>query len=648
MKRRTRAQIDPDCVVALSASDERAIRFRRSAAGVVMEGDWDASQAANNFKSPAATIAVLQPARMVCRTCELPDTDEDKLQAALQLQAETQQLGSVPAWRTASLVLAFRSDDGGRTGVVVDWPSSDPGPSLARDLPPDGEPLFAGDSAILAATMDGYADGPLVTVTPDRTAFSFALRTPQGLTVRSTRIDPEQWPEAATVAVVESALRGGMNAAQAETLVAQLDEAIAAAGEGGFGCTLGDRTALEERVNGLNDAAAWREHGLKALAALIWFSPKKPLVSLRAQPMGERPKRLGEWLNRLAEPQSLVRAVLLCLLVLVLAPPLFAGGRLLLLHWKVGDLDVKERSLRAYQKQLDLYSDLERRAWPMGKLLGDIANVTPEGVEWDDLTISQDRNVSIHGQAKSHDGQSGMEVVLLFERQMRDCKIFDKMTKRLEPPDGKGMAKFTLAATVTKPTLRPNYKETQDFARKTLSERRYGPAPAGAKPAHDAEDASAKSEEKPAASTELAAPTHGAASADAPSTDPMKEEPAALPSGTAATESGGAEAAPEGEAKSATAPDSGTRRGSRGARSSTARPTDLPKRSERTPDSANVAAPIPPALSDTEINAMSKEEAQAAISRVAIARQSAEVDDETKKRLKEEFDKLTKHLRGKK
>ena len=73
MKRRTKAQIDPDCVVVLSVSDEKGFRFRRNETGVVMQGAWDASQIDNNAKSPAATIAVLQPARIVCRTIELPD-----------------------------------------------------------------------------------------------------------------------------------------------------------------------------------------------------------------------------------------------------------------------------------------------------------------------------------------------------------------------------------------------------------------------------------------------------------------------------------------------------------------------------------------------------------------------------------------------
>ena len=680
MKRRTKAQIDPDCVVTLSASDEKSFRFRRSENGVVMEGAWDDSQSAIAAKSPAATIAVLQPARMVCRTCEFPDADDDKLEMALQLQAETQQLGSVPDWRTARALLKFRSDDGGRTGVIVDWPSNDSGPSLSRDLPPDGEPLFAGDSAILAAVMDGYAAGPLVTVTADRTAFSFALRTPKGLSVRSTRIDPSQWPDAATVAVVESALRGGMSSQQAETLVELLDEAIAAAGDGGFGCTQNDRDALAARVNGLDDVDAWREHGLKALAALIWFSDARPLVSLRAQPLGERPGHLGEWINRLGDPRSFVRAVVAVALLLVLAPPIFAGSRLLLLQWKVGDMESKERSLRSYEKQLNLYSDLSRRAWPMGKLLGDLASVTPEGVDWEDLTLSQDRNVSIRGLAKTQDGQSGTEVILILEKQMRDSHVFDKVTKRWDPPDAKGLVKFTLSASVVKPTLRPNFKEAQDFGRKSLSERRYGPTPA-TNPATTPSETYGNTVKK----LGIAAGSSEDSSSipkDIPSIDPLNEESATHTTpatSTGLTVSAAKSSKPATVAKSAhatstdsTTPPSATetttknvsestdananensseasnQKSKRGGRTTTTGGNNLPKRSERTPDSANVDTPIPPPLSDEALNAMTKEEALAAMGLVAKARQSAEVDDATKARLKEDFDKLKIYLKGKK
>jgi len=96
-----------------------------------------------------------------------------------------------------------------------------------------------------------------------------------------------------------------------------------------------------------------------------------------------------------------------------------------------------------------------------------------------------------------------------------------------------------------------------------------------------------------------------------------------------------------------TASDTATQKKTRGARTTTSVTNDLPKRSERTPDSANVATPIPEPISDTELNAMTKDELQAAMAKVALARQSAEVNDQTKKFLKDEFDKIKNALKGK-
>ena len=95
-------------------------------------------------------------------------------------------------------------------------------------------------------------------------------------------------------------------------------------------------------------------------------------------------------------------------------------------------------------------------------------------------------------------------------------------------------------------------------------------------------------------------------------------------------------------------PNAAPQKNKRGGRSTTVVGADLPKRSERTPDSANVDTPIPPTLSDAELNSMTKDEAQTAMGQVAFARQSAELDEATKARLKIDFDRLKNYLKSKK
>jgi hypothetical protein len=223
--------------------------------------------------------------------------------------------------------------------------------------------------------------------------------------------------------------------------------------------------------------------------------------------------------------------------------------------------------------------------------------------------------------------------------------------------------------------MRPNFKEAQDFGRKTLAERKY-PAPPPS-PAHG--DSTSAKNDAISASTATIGATEESTSApkDIPSLDPLNDPAQNVADATAngspaSTEKTTKRAIIQKAPKSNSAPpstdtasaqpaanpsptenteadsESATQKKSRSARTTTSGTNDLPKRSELTPDSANVSTPIPPPLSETELNAMTKDELQTAMGKVAIARQSAEVDDDTKKRLKEEFDRLKNYLKGKK
>ncbi|MFM7806839.1 MAG: hypothetical protein ACKPEA_02780, partial [Planctomycetota bacterium] len=73
----------------------------------------------------------------------------------------------------------------------------------------------------------------------------------------------------------------------------------------------------------------------------------------------------------------------------------------------------------------------------------------------------------------------------------------------------------------------------------------------------------------------------------------------------------------------------------------------LARRSERTPGSSDAEFKAPAPLSDADIAAMTREEALAAVSKVSEARQRVPADDEeTRKRLKSEFDKLMGKIRS--
>lgn len=628
-KRRVRHPSLANQVVVVPQTGADPLVFEQAASGVRLAGPWRWPQSESE-PIPSASLVLLPAGHALSRVIDLPQAAETQLEAALQLQVGALQLGNLPSWRSGHVVLP---DDGTptRRGVVVEWPQGHDDLDTPRDLPPDGDPLFAGDVAALAALLQAGAEGPLLSVSPERDRIAFAVRVAGGIVLRSTQVDPAAWPDAVELAVVESAVARGAEAAWLEELLLNLREAMRMAHEGGFGCTRHDQRLLGRCVEADADPDWWRDNGLAAGAALAWLGPLRPLVSLRRQPAGERAGVIGDVLNRLADRNVAIRLAVAAVLALAVLPPLVSGARLLLLEWKVGDLAEKERAIQSHRERVALYGELQRRVWPMGKLLGDLACVTPEGIDWDDIQISLDRNVMVRGVARPHDGKDGTEVILLMERQMRDSRVFDKIQKKWDPPDSKGSVNFTLAAVVSRPTLRPNWPAEQDFGRRTLAERRYGPA----EPTQPAPEPPASAELPP--SPELTT-----------SEEPTAEEapvPTAVAETSAATEpevAASVETAGDGEAAEA-----GASRGTRGIRRS-GRPVSsgdgLARRSERTPASSDAETPIPPPLSDEQIAAMTRAEAQEAASRVAMARKRAP-DDETEKRLRDEFNKLMRRTR---
>ena len=631
-KRRVRHPSLANQVVVVPQSGADPLVFEQAASGVRLTGPWQWPQSEAE-PIPSASLVLLPAGHALSRVIDLPQAAETQLEAALQLQVGALQLGNLPSWRSGHVVLP---DDGtpARRGVVVEWPQGHDDIDTPRDLPPDADPLFAGDVAALAALLQAGAEGPLLSVAPERDRIAFAVRVAGGIVLRSTQVDPAAWPDAVELAVVESAVARGAAAAWLEELLLNLREAMRMAHDGGFGCTRHDQRLLSRCVEADADPDWWRDNGLAAGAALAWLGPLRPLVSLRRQPAGERAGVIGDVLNRLADRTLAIRLAVAAVLALAILPPLVSGARLLLLEWKVGDVAEKERAIQAHRERVALYGELQRRAWPMGKLLGDLACVTPEGIDWDDIQVSLDRNVMVRGVARPHDGKDGTEVILLMERQMRDSRVFDKIQKKWDPPDSKGSVNFTLAAVVSRPTLRPNWPVEQDFGRRTLAERRYGPA----EPAEPAPE--------PPPSTELP-PSPELTNSEEPVTEPTPA-PATPADTSVAAELVAVDTAASGEiAGDGEAAEAGAARGTRGIRRS-GRPVSsgdgLARRSERTPASSDAETPIPPPLSDEQIAAMTRAEAQEAASRVALARKRAP-DEATEKRLRDEFNKLMKRTR---
>jgi hypothetical protein len=257
---------------------------------------------------------------------------------------------------------------------------------------------------------------------------------------------------------------------------------------------------------------------------------------------------------------------------------------------------------------------------------------------------------------------NGTEVLLKMERQMLDSRIFDRVQRKWEAADGKGTVKFQMSATVARATQRPNYPVEQDFGKKSLAERRFGPEkpeeteasseasappdpaslPSEPKLADAGADAAEVSGTERAATTTAPAGKRPAAESSKPSSKPVKSERKSGSGAIVSPEEVPDEAA-EGDGAAGKSARPNRRPGSTGGGGS-----DLARRSERNPGSSDAEFKAPEPLSDAAIAAMTLEEVKTMLSKVSIARLGLAPDDPEQPRLRIEFDKLISRTRPQK
>ena len=639
------------------------------------------------------TVVTLPGADVIVRAVQLPSADEGRLESALQLNATTFVLGRTPDWRVASALLPRERGDGIRTGLVAEWPEDAERPHLPAGIHEGRDTSFAPAVAGLAA-LSAWTEGTLVSVDAANGVLSICVPTSQGLLMRTVRaggagesIEPGEVAQA----VGEACVHASVPAAEIPAAIAGAVQSASNVLGGGFGCSNGDLQRLSRMLTGANAADAsgwWREHGLAVGLAAAATGPMLALTRLQSTDLGARPDRASVFINRLSEPRTARRVLVAGLLCFVLGPLAIEGARLLLLRWKLPDLEAYQRAEDTDRKKQAMYRVLGRQGASMTKTLSDIACCAPDGAEIEFINIAQSakgQSVTLRGKARPAGGQQGSEVMISMERQLRESGAFESIQRSSEAPDSRGYQEFTLSATAVRPTYPVSFPESQDFARKSMRVRRYGPPPAdvdavasGLNPkdieaakaseskgsqgdeqagragsgASDQDEATvAHAGDAPRGAAQPGGSTRGATPADA-----AKSDDAAGTRGTATTPRGAESKAPSTRVADAKAADSTTADGktaeakaedtkgedskaaARAARGSGSGRGALATRSK--PGGNSDPEPAPTALSANEINQMSKEEARAALVLVSKARNRADLPDEVQARLKEEFNLL--------
>jgi len=321
-------------------------------------------------------------------------------------------------------------------------------------------------------------------------------------------------------------------------------------------------------------------------------------------------------------------------LAIALAPPALEGARLLMLRWKLPDLAAYQAAEDVDRKRQALYRVLSRQGASMTKVLSDLACCAPDGVDIDFINVAAAARgpaVTVRGKVRPSGNRQGVEVLIEFERHLRESGAFDAISRSSEAPDARGYQEFTVNAVAIRPTTTVAFPEEQDFAKTSMRVRRYGPPPDDVDPVASGIEAGAARGAKDAATAVADSPSGGDASAAAGAADSSTASAAAAESGAVAD--GGKEPEPRaGRGADARSTRASASTGS----SSTGR--GLATRSN--PGASSEPEPLPPPMSATEIDSMSKQEAQDALTRISKFRARADLGDADKARLKAEFDLL--------
>ena len=639
----------------------------------------------------ARAIVALPGADVIVRAVQLPPADEARLEGALQLNASAFVQGRTSDWRVASALLPRERGEGIRTGLVAEWPEDANRADMPQGLNEGPMVSFAPAIAGLAA-IASITDAPLLWVDSANGVLSVCVPTTRGLLARVIRAGGNgEDIEIAEVAqaVGEACVHAGVPGAEIPNTIERTVQAARGALSGGFGCAdadLGKLSALVRDCDEASDPQWWRTHGLAVGIALAASGPAMPLTRLQWTDLSARPDRVGALINRISEPRTARRIMLVGILTLALAPLAVEGARLLLLRWKLPDLDGYVKAEELDRKKQAMYRVLGRQGASMTKTLSDIACSAPDGIEVEFINVAQSAKgqaVTVRGKARAAGGLQGTEIMLQMEKQLRESGAFEQVLRNSEAPDTRGYQEFAINATAVRPTYTVAFPEAQDFARTSMRVRRYGPPPddvdavasgldarttttpssasrstsasdmtAGAAPgeaprsgstvaaasgADHADDGAKASKDSGRAargsgrgkSSTGTSGTTGSGGAAAPATDTASAAAANTEPADASSTDAGATAAAGADSKSAA-------RGARAAGSATR--GGLATRGNL--GGSSEVEPPPPVLSENEIKRMSREEAREALVKVSRARQRADLDDAVKTRLKTEFDLL--------
>ena len=494
MNRSTRTPIDSGVFAAI----HQAGRVWRCVAGRLNQGrltliDHREFPAAGGQESRIRTwadqhqvtraVIVLPSSSVICRTCYLPNASPQELEPALRLQAEAHLLGQTPEHRQAMAVLPAAAGETTRCGIVLAWPESAETPTLDLGESETRSVTYAPDIAALAALLNGQrTTEPILAVDRRDGSIALAMTHAGGATFRATREDAANstaWLNNVGRVVAETALNVNHTGPFVDSLAQSIKQQLSTVERDQAALLVPDELidALNSRIEGpKREKKFWTEYGLAAGTLLAMTNQLATLAQMLHTPPIEAPSAMSRVVNTLSDRRRATMIVAACVLAIVLAPLTIAGLRLAVLNWKLPDDFAQRKAVETADDRIEMYRSLGEQAWPMTKLLADLANCVPTSVEVELIDMQQGQEIRLGGRARrdSETGKTAADHVLLMEQKLRGTKIFDGFRTSVSDGDSLGNYQFDMSFRVTHPYRNVPYAEDDDYAVASLAYRQWG------------------------------------------------------------------------------------------------------------------------------------------------------------------------------
>ena len=432
-------------------------------------------------KSPKRLFGILPGSSTVCRTTTLPNVDDEQIFEALRLQVEAKLLGQADTHRRAFAPLDAAIGETNRVGLIVAWPEN------AKITFPHclDHASFIPDAASIAALLNGFRPNePAVLADPSDGTVTISISHANGSALRATRennISKDTFIEGIVRVANETATLHNHTDSFTEAMTQQLRATVGVQYNNDLlfilPSSISENASKRVANTPADDASWWSTWGIAIGGLLASTGSLQNLTTMRQHAEVLHPSLADRLITKFDNRSFALRLATVAVLLLALGPALFSGIRLAMLEMMNPEISSQYNALVESRKQQVIYKELGKTAWPMTKVIADVANNIPIGIEIESIRIDIGQPVSVRGRAINADGKTAAELIAKMQTNLQQTGMFNEITFAYDPAGTYGDREFDLWATVSSAIRRPRYTTDQDFGKWTLAMRQAGVAP---------------------------------------------------------------------------------------------------------------------------------------------------------------------------